>query len=141
MGTPIPPLPDPDKVPAGDQCSICWGVGKTFGNVDTPSKVIASVSGIEHGPSWIPSDGEPLEGKFELVQHDTKSCWFWYYQEPYGIGWYNEVLNSEVYIFNVNGPSHFDSFETTCSLVYNNQHVTRFKNGSVVITLPETEIL
>lgn len=45
----IPPI-------AGDTCSICWGVGKSFGTSPTPSVVTAVFSDIELPPFLPPGD-------------------------------------------------------------------------------------
>jgi len=46
MGEPIG-----DRYPPGNDCGICWGVGKTFGEGDTPEKVFLTWADLV-GP-WI----------------------------------------------------------------------------------------
>jgi len=46
MGTPLPPNE------AGDSCSECWGVGKTFGPGSTPKFIRLTFSDYVAGPLW-----------------------------------------------------------------------------------------
>lgn len=54
MGTPLP-RSDP-----GNLCSICWGPSKTFGDVDTPRQVTATIVGLLEGEFWNPITGPRL---------------------------------------------------------------------------------
>lgn len=69
MGTPVPPPPVlPIPSPIGNPCTTCWGTGKPFGDGDTPVLMTAKVSGINKGPFWDPSAGEPPNGAITLTQ-------------------------------------------------------------------------
>lgn len=57
-----------DPPGAGSACSVCYGTGKTFGNVATPDYVSMAVSGIITGTAWLPGDGDPANGSFKLLQ-------------------------------------------------------------------------
>jgi len=46
MGTRIPP-----NAP-GNQCTVCFGVGKTFGQTDTPKILEVILQDLEPGPAW-----------------------------------------------------------------------------------------
>jgi hypothetical protein len=70
MGTPVPPLP------VGRRCDICWGPGLRFGDVPTPGVLVMTVSGIGKTAFWEVSDGEPVDGTFEVPQDLLVPC-FW----------------------------------------------------------------
>ena len=74
MGTIIPPPPIIPPVPPGNHCSHCWGVGKHFGDIPTPSKIYVNIEGVEKGPLWNSYDGEPFSGTFELEQNPIWPC-------------------------------------------------------------------
>jgi len=76
MGTIIPPPPIIPPVPPGDKCLYCWGVGKYFGDIPTPSKVYVNIEGVEKGPLWTAGKGEPFSGTFELEQNPIWPCRF-----------------------------------------------------------------
>jgi len=57
--------PTPDYE-AGDQCERCFGIGKTFGDVNTPSTVKANFSGIMRCPELPP--GPDPNGPHILTQ-------------------------------------------------------------------------
>jgi hypothetical protein len=58
------------------ECSNCWGSGKTFGDVPTPSQVEVTVYGIEKGSSWLPGDPEPPNGSYTFDQDVLYPCRF-----------------------------------------------------------------
>lgn len=68
--------PDLPPVPAGDACTTCWGNGKPFGVGETPSKMTVVIQDVEKGPDWIPFNGEPPNGTFELIQNPNVPCTF-----------------------------------------------------------------
>lgn len=76
MGTPIPPLPIIEPVPAGDPCTNAWGVGKPFGDKPTPSSIVAVWSGINPNPDLPPPLPEPLNGTLILPQVAGFPCNF-----------------------------------------------------------------
>jgi len=137
MGTIIPPPISPPPVVAGDRCPTCWGVGKTFGDTDTPKYIQFQVSGINKGPNWIEGHGEPPEGTFMLIQDQSDACyyrdvfdgttyeWFWRGVETFA----RIEQPCEVYSF-------FADLSEKCSLRIENQLVSRFIGGSILVTLP-----
>jgi len=68
MGTRIPPIVVPPPADSGFLCSNCWGVGKEFGDIDTPEFITVIASGINKGPNWVVGDGEPPNGIYVLDQ-------------------------------------------------------------------------
>ena len=51
----------------GSACSICFGIGKPFGNVVAPSYLACLVDGVTKGELWSAPDGEPANGTFKLT--------------------------------------------------------------------------
>jgi len=70
MGT----IPTPDYT-EGDQCSRCWGVGKEFGDNQTPERILAIVSGITKCPGQLTNI---FNGNWILNQHGDNPCVFSY---------------------------------------------------------------
>lgn len=70
MGTPI------DKSPDGMPCTVCWGIGKPFGDIPTPAIMTAVFTGISKGDLWVAGDPEPIQGAFEMSQY--ASCQWLY---------------------------------------------------------------
>lgn len=68
MGTPIPVPDPPTPVPPGELCENCWGPGKEFGDIPTPSSLTCIIDGVVKGPLWVPADGEPPNDTYELPQ-------------------------------------------------------------------------
>lgn len=62
MGTPLPPN-EP-----GDNCFVCWGVGKKFGNTTTPRIINVRLSALSPGDFWDPADEQLLLTPHSLVQ-------------------------------------------------------------------------
>jgi hypothetical protein len=139
MGTPIPPERKPNPVPAGDDCDICWGVGKPLGGGPPPSEVIATFFGIEKGPDWEPGDGEPLAGDYTLTQDSIDPCYFLFDNDPEWIVWSCTSEYSELWHFNSVGPDSFDQWGTPCQVFFENIEFRWFINGSGKITLPGIE--
>jgi len=137
MGTPISPPIDPDPVPAGDLCVKCWGIGKEFGDIDTPSSVIATIFGMEKASNWIAAYGEPLDGDYTLEQDIIYPCLFRFTDSPTGIHWSNESLYSTIFATNAEGYSCFSGGTDQCSLLILNTLDNRFTGGSCLITIPE----
>jgi hypothetical protein len=76
MGTPI------DKPYSGSFCSICWGVGKTFGDVPTPSTVFVTFSGIQLIDGSWPFDEAFVNRRFALGQVVGTPCrWLWVWDD------------------------------------------------------------
>jgi len=76
MGTRIPPPIVVPTTDAGPSCSLCWGSGKPFGDIDTPDEIVVTISGVNKGPGWITPDGEPIDGEFTLPQSGINNCLF-----------------------------------------------------------------
>ena len=138
MGTPIPPIIEPPPVDAGDACSICWGVGKPFGDLETPSVVVIDISGINKGVGWTPAYGEPTKGRYALGQTILGAC-----------QWIHHIDNVLIEF-------RFDAFDTflnvttdkgffclihasgpPCQLEVENLLSVIFTGGTAVITIPE----
>lgn len=64
MGIEIPEQPDPPD-------PNCLNI---FNGDEAPGILIAIVTGIEKGPLWIPANGEPLNGEYELIQQPGFPC-------------------------------------------------------------------
>lgn len=73
----IIPLPEIlAKVPAGDPCPQ-WNPGRPFAEFgETPSQIQVTIWGVEHGPLWVPGDGELPDGVYVIPQVPTNSCAF-----------------------------------------------------------------
>jgi len=85
MGTPIDIEGDYTE---GNACTICWGPGKTFGDVPTPKFLCLNVSGIEKCPG-APVD--PPNGYWVLEQRADFSCMWERTLGPYYIAWWFEA--------------------------------------------------
>lgn len=69
MGTPLPPnLP-------GNDCLICWGIGKEFGFAPTPRVVTMQLFSLQPGEFWNPDD-EQLLLTPHLLEQAIAPC-FW----------------------------------------------------------------
>jgi len=68
MGIIIPPYIE------GDACSICWGVGKTFGSNAPPRFIICTIAGVAKTASWVEIAGEENNGTFRLEQVSGDGC-------------------------------------------------------------------
>jgi hypothetical protein len=139
MGTPIPPKRSPAPVPPGNDCDICWGIGKPLGGGPPPSQVVATVEGIEHGSMWHPQFGDAPEGHFILQQDELYPCRWFYYEHPYFLEWFLDVSSAEVYLTNLELTPYCDVLGGPCDTLFINNTDVRFKGGSVKITLPEIE--
>ena len=79
MGTPI------DPYEPGDPCSICWGAGKPFGDVETPLRVLMKISGVKPGAMYESFGSPPLNGSFLLQQ--TSPCRWRMAISPFNAVW------------------------------------------------------
>lgn len=138
MGFRIPPPPTPNPVPAGNACTNCWGSGKPFGDGSTPDQIVVSVSGIVHGPNWIPANGEAPEGEFVADQLPGTPCQYLY--NP-GAGFDIEikflVATTTASIFIPFGIIYFSGVVGVCETFLENTENDRFTGGSVKITIPK----
>ena len=58
---------------AGDQCTSCFGIGKTFGDVPTPARIKVVFSGMES----CPGKGGPTGGTF-ILEQGIDPCYYHY---------------------------------------------------------------
>ena len=70
------------------ECSNCWGPGKTFGDIPTPSETQLSLYGIEKGNDWNPGDPEPPNGTYTLSQDPLNPCRFNWSDGTWLIHWW-----------------------------------------------------
>jgi hypothetical protein len=138
MGTPIPPEPEPLPVPPGDRCALCWGPGKTFGDVDTPAYVIATISGVAHGEFWIEAFGEVSDGEYILTQLDGYPCFFEALSDMSYIMWEQTRDYSVAWVTSDKGVSALDISISPCETFFFNGTGDYFAGGSLKITIPET---
>lgn len=140
MGTPVPPPIVPDPVGAGDDYIECWGIGKPFGDDDTPGQVTASVSGINKGPAWFSGDGEPQNGVFTLTQSIILPNVFNMFTATHGFSLAFSTPISSFVIFNIALAFQFlNEVGFPCPILFQNQITDKFVGGSVLITIPEVE--
>jgi len=71
MGTKTEPLPEPEPVPPGNQCNICWGEDKPFGDVTTPSRIGFYLSGSRFAESHNPDLPEPINDQTIMLDQVT----------------------------------------------------------------------
>ena len=138
MGTKTEPLPRPEPVPPGNQCSICWGEDKPFGDVTTPSKLEAIFSGIGKGEDWLETYGEPITGKVILEQVSGFPC---RYTGTSLNGWF-VMLNffeefTQIYSEKPLSYSYFGESSDKCSLFVLNGLTDKFIGGTCLIAIPE----
>lgn len=62
MGTPLPPN-EP-----GDNCFVCWGVGKRFGDTTTPRIITVQLFDLQQGDFWNANDEQLLLTPHSLIQ-------------------------------------------------------------------------
>ena len=65
----IVPTPDYDE---GDSCLLCFGSGKTFGDVPTPERIKVVFSGIQS----CPLKSAPTGGTYILTQYPGYPCFY-----------------------------------------------------------------
>lgn len=140
MGTIITPPIIVPPVPSGNLCVSCWGIGQVFGDNPTPSSLWVTYSGIDKGPLWNPSHGEPPDGSFLLQQHGFLNCLFLLAVggNRYEVVW-NDVITFVRYGLVGMGNSYGAAGTSKCSLFCYTQEFGTFVNGSAFIELPEVE--
>jgi len=141
MGTETEPLPKPDPVPPGSQCSICWGVGAPFEGTDTPSEIEVSFSGIQKGPQWESWMPEPFNQKFTLLQDNSLSCFFETYVPYWQIYVKFTSTSTEIFIIRVN--PYIVMFRgyslNRCGLFVLNDKDDAYTYGTALISFEVTE--
>lgn len=72
----------PDETEFGDDCLACWPAGKT------PRYVKLFLAGIQRGDDWVPANGQPPNGYWDLEQSDVDPCNFFNMHEGFpAIAW------------------------------------------------------
>lgn len=139
MGTPIPPRVRPPLSAVGIPCGDCWGPFRTFGDIPTPSQVQVTVSGINIGPNWVPSDGPPINGVLILPQVTGRSCSFWDDVEGWRVGALLFVQGGNGFIANALGHIMFSSaVPVSCGTYFENAQNDRFTGGSMLFEFGDT---
>ncbi len=141
MGRIIPPpdiLPPPfGPVPDGMDCINCWGIGKPFGDGDTPEQIQITFSGVNKGPTWAPADGEEIDGTFALAQFAV-GCAYRNVGGDHFIQVIFQAGRTTVSGHSTTGRSAFaaDIF-TPCLTDFVNEAAGNFQDGSAIIVIPE----
>ena len=138
MGTPIdPPIIVPPGGP-GDDCSICWGREKPFGEVETPDHIYLNFSGIQKSLTWSIGDPEPLDGLVVIPQSAGQPCIFSDIID--GVGYELVFLPGSTMIKAEYIPG-IDMFyaltSSACEIFAFNESTGIFENGSCMIIIPE----
>ena len=138
MGTPIIPPVDPDPSPASTKCVECWGVGKDFGNLETPIYMQVTFAGMQKGQNWIAAAGEPSDGTLRLRQSPFVPCLWTLVVGDNEYALYLFSAETKVRIIR-NGL--FNSYMLVssegCSSFLVNDVDNYFKDGTVEIVVPE----
>jgi len=134
MGTPIPNPPVFPPVAPGLACPLCWGPGKPFGDSLPPIAMIVQISGVNKGPDWDYTRGEPINGTFVLTQTVGNSCSFEWIAGRVTMLWENvatltrfSVRNDELSI-----TFYGNSYPECASMIVNEQH-NNFIGGTAVV--------
>jgi len=69
MGTPLPPNED------GDNCTVCWGTDKPFGDGATPRTIEVTFRDLLPGEFWDPTKEQSLLAPHLLVQTASPCTW------------------------------------------------------------------
>lgn len=140
MGIRIPPPIVVPPADAGDACSICWGVGKDFGDGDTPDHIWVNFSGINKGPNWTAPNGDPLDGFFMLDQNISFPCLF---EATAGIFFMSVDFRPDdvlVFAFDNLLVDHFrGTSDDKCEIFVLSVEDNKFTAGSALIIIPEVE--
>lgn len=83
MGTPLPPN-EP-----GNDCTVCWGAGKRFGDNPTPKILTVTLHDLEPGVFWWDSLESLLYTPHLLIQ--TASTCVWYVEDEH-FSWHVDFL-------------------------------------------------
>lgn len=139
MGTPIPPPAPTPPVAPGFDCIFCWGPGKTFGDVETPSSIDIEFDGIAPGPNWGPADGDPPEGKFTLPQFAEGLPCLYEDADTLDISVGFLEASTSVQASKVGGNAFFSTVDSdACVTVLANDLDDHFTGGTATITIPST---
>jgi len=69
MGTPLPPNEN------GQPCINCWGLGKDFGDFNTPLVLPVTFCDLQPGEFWIPEDEALLLQTHYAIQQFQPCLW------------------------------------------------------------------
>ncbi len=138
MGTPIPPPIIVPPADPGGACGNCWGVGKIFGDGDTPDEIWLNFSGINKGPNWVIADGDPIEGLFQLLQVMIAPCSYLATEIDWLIDCTFESDDTTVGVLAATGPIVFQAFgNEACEVFVENKTDDHFTGGSCLLIIPE----
>ena len=130
----------PDPVEAGDDFITCWGFGKPFGDGDTPDQIILSVSGVNKGPGWLPSDPDPINGVFTLLQIFGSPGLFRFIGGDVVAFVLWTVSQSVCVVSDLAFVNTFSGGEAIpCLVDFENALTDKFVGGTAVVTIPEIE--
>jgi len=138
MGTEIPDPPVIPPVAPGTACPLCWGSNNYFGPGETPSSLMIRFSGIEKGPNWNISDGEPPNRDYIVVQSSLYPCQF-------VLGSIDVVINltyghvqSSLALETPSGVFAFvQNHAYICAEIFYNQYVNQFQGGTGLVMPPD----
>lgn len=141
MGDKIPLPVDVAPVPAGISVPLCWGVGKDFGDLPTPSQLILRISGVIKSDLWQASDGEPQNGEYVLQQNTINP--FLFRDDTIGKE-ADAVFFPFATVINARSTTFVNYFLfgslPICQLFVDNGIENPFKGGSARIWLPEVQV-
>ena len=139
MGTPIPRLITPDPVAAGDDCTTCWGAGKTFGDIDTPESISITLSGINKTDLWVEGNPEPPNGE-HLLDQTVEPCYYFFISGEFGfqVQFQSDDTFVQVEAFGI-GDVFIGFAGDICQTTVMNEVDTKYTGGSCVITIPEVK--
>ena len=108
------------------ECANCWGSGKTFGDVPTPSQVSVTLYGIEKGSNWMPVDPEPPNGTYTFDQDILYPCRFNCSDGIWLMHWWAYKIGGSVFTIELIGIEF--AFECTrdqnCRTYFVNEHTS-----------------
>lgn len=132
MGTPAPIFSE------GILCVNCWGPGQSFGPGTSPEFMSLASEGIEKGPSWVPGNGEPLNGEFTLTQRSVTPCvyrWDGNGQERWQVAF--GAASTVIIGRSFGGQQMFSEITgTECVDSFENQESNFFVNGTATLFIP-----
>lgn len=104
MGDPVG-----DEYPAGDPCGWCWGLGKPYGDVDTPKDVFLTWSGL-------PAPYIAANKTWKATQDPVHPC-LWYWSDGIFQGYWNyQEFFTIAFIREFGAPGGQDAFGGVCSM-------------------------
>ncbi len=132
MGTPI------DIVSPGIPNLICWGSGKPFGDVYTPSILFVTFSDVELTASGLPFDESYVNQRFACTQVGLSGeLWRWRAPEFRIDIRYSSTQSYVEFVYQVAGKHIFEAIGLTCVVLFNNIATGVLpdvgKNGTAVV--------